>query len=409
MKRNLISIALWAMLSGTVALQTGCKSTENAENSVTKVVNFEKAKVKSTFIKGADVSTLIDMGKAGFKYFDENGVQKDVLAILKEQGFDYIRVRLWNNPKDAHGNFYGAGNNDIDTDLEIAKRAKALGFKVLLDFHYSDFWADPGKQFKPKAWENLSFEELNEAIYTFTKDTIKSFKDAGLMPDMVQIGNEINGGVLWPDGKSYGGDGREFDRLASLLKSAIKGFKEAATDSDCKVMLHLAQGTKQDAFKWWFDEITSRKVDFDIIGMSMYTWQDGPISALKDNIKWVKQTYKKDVIVVEGSYPYTLRSEDRLSNDFTKADEYRAGYSATVEGQYLYLKDLLEGIDEAGGSGFFYWEAAWKTGKDITWATEAAMQYIKCGRECQTGNTRENQALFDKDGKALPSLKVFNN
>ena len=115
------------------------------------------------------------------------------------------------------------------------------------------------------------------------------------------------------------------------------------------------------------------------------------------------------MIVVEGSYPYTLRSEDRLSNDFTKADEYRAGYSATVEGQYLYLKDLLEGIDEAGGSGFFYWEAAWKTGKDITWATEAGMQYIKCGRECQTGNTRENQALFDKDGKALPSLKVFNN
>ncbi len=404
MIKQLTAIA-FALMAAT--LSTACES--NQETQTLTVTNYEKANIASSFIKGADVSTLIDMEKAGFKYYDENSQEKDVLAILKDNGFNYVRLRLWNDPKDANGNVYGGGNNDLATDLEIAKRAKALGFKFLLDFHYSDFWTDPGKQIKPKAWENLSFDDLNKAIRDYTKETIETFKKEGVMPDIVQIGNELNSGMLWPDGKSWGSDGHEFDRLSQLLKSAIEGFNEGKGNSDCKVMLHLAKGPDNGAFKWWFDEIAAHGVNFDIIGMSMYTWWDGPVSQLQDNIKWVKQTYGKDIIIVEGGYPYTLENTDSLPNDFNANDAKNSGYPATVEGQYSYLKSLLEGSDNAGATGFFYWEPTWKTGPNVTWLTKAGMDYINCGSECKIGNARENQALFDETGKVLPSIKVFNN
>ena len=277
-------------------LMCGCEMTQsNNEQMLSHTASsFQKANLSKDFIKGADISTLIEMEQAGFVYRNEKGEPEDCLKILRDNGINYIRVRLWVDPKDQNGNVYGAGNNDLATDLELVRRAKKLGMKVLLDFHYSDFWTDPGKQFKPKSWENLSFEELNDAIYKYSKDVMSTFKDAGLTPEMVQIGNEVNSGILWPDGKSWGGDGHEFDRLSLLLKSAIKGVKEAV-GSDSKIMLHLAKGPDNGAFKWWFDEITKRDVDFDVIGMSMYTWWDGPISALTDNIKWVKNQYGKDV------------------------------------------------------------------------------------------------------------------
>ncbi len=391
-------------------LMCGCEMTQsNNEQMLSHTASsFQKANLSKDFIKGADISTLIEMEQAGFVYRNEKGEPEDCLKILRDNGIDYIRVRLWVDPKDQNGNLYGAGNNDLATDLELVRRAKKLGMKVLLDFHYSDFWTDPGKQFKPKSWENLSFEELNDAIYKYSKDVMSTFKDAGLTPEMVQIGNEVNSGILWPEGKSWGGDGHEFDRLSLLLKSAIKGVKEAV-GSDSKIMLHLAKGPDNGAFKWWFDEITKRDVNFDVIGMSMYTWWDGPISALTDNIKWVKNQYGKDVMVVEGSYPYTLESDDSLAQDIDAEGVEKSGYEASVNGQYQYLKDLMENVDKAGGTGFFYWEAAWKTAPGISWASPAGMAYIKCGADCQQGNARENQALFDKSGKVLPSIKVFNN
>lgn len=413
--KNKLNVLCAAVLASTlVACASPSNSAKDAANdgligSTTTAIEYTKAEVSADFIKGADISTLIDMEKSGFVFKDENGNPKDCLQILKDNGVNYIRLRLWNDPKDENGNYYGAGNNDLATDIAIAKRAKALGMKFLLDFHYSDFWTDPGKQIKPKAWEKLSFEELNTAIYDYTKSVVKELKAQGVMPDMVQIGNEINSGILWPEGKSWGGDGHEFDRLSQLLKSAIKGFNEGKGDSVCPVMLHLAKGTDNGAFKWWFDEITKRDVQFDLIGMSMYTWWDGSIPTLQSNIDWVEKQYHKDVIVVEGGYPYSLENDDNLGPDIDEEGVKKSGYAATVNGQYLYLKDLMQGIDKVGGKGFFYWEPAWKTGEGITWSTPAGMKYINCGAECQMGNSRENQALFDKDGKVLPSIKVFNN
>ena len=190
------SLLMAAMLAtGTLAMPLAVQAAE-------QVTIKQVAGVPADFIKGADVSMLAEVEKHGGKFYDEKGVEKDAMLILKENGFNYIRLRIWNDPKDAAGNGYGGGNNDLATTIALAKRAKANGMKFLLDFHYSDFWTDPGRQNKPKAWASMNIEQMTQALHDYTKSTVAEFKKAGVLPDMVQIGNEINGGMLWPEGKS---------------------------------------------------------------------------------------------------------------------------------------------------------------------------------------------------------------
>ncbi|XWJ89616.1 glycoside hydrolase family 53 protein [Phytobacter ursingii] len=362
------------------------------------------------FIKGADISTLLDAEKHGAKFYNDKNQPQDALAILKANGVNYVRLRLWVDPKDAQGQAYGGGDNDLATTLALAKRAKAQGMKLLLDFHYSDFWTDPGKQFKPKAWEKMDYPQLKNAIHDYTRDTIARFKQEGVLPDMVQIGNEINSGMLWPEGKSWGQGGGEFDRLAGLLNSAIDGLKENLKNGEqVKIMLHLAEGTKNDTFRWWFDEITKRNVPFDVIGLSMYTYWNGPISALQSNMDDISKRYNKDVIVVEAAYGYTLANCDNAENSFQEKEEKAGGYPGTVQGQYDYIHDLMQSVANVQGhrgKGIFYWEPTWIAVPGNTWATQAGMNYIN--DKWKEGNARENQALFDCQGKVLPSVKVFN-
>lgn len=361
------------------------------------------------FIKGADISTLLEAEQHGAKFYNQNGQQQDAIAILKANGVNTVRLRLWVDPQDADGNTYGGGSNNLENTIALAKRVKAQGLKLLLDFHYSDFWTDPGKQFKPKAWEKMDYPQLKMAIHDYTRDTIARFKKEGVLPDMVQIGNEINGGILWPEGKSWGQGGGEFDRLAGLLTAAIGGLKENLTDGEqVKVMLHLAEGTKNDTFRWWFDEITRRNVPFDIIGLSMYTYWNGPISALKANMDDISKRYNKDVIVVEAAYGYTLDNCDNAENSFQAKEEKDGGYPGTVQGQYDYIHDLMQAVidvPDQRGKGIFYWEPTWIAVPGTTWATKAGMKYIH--DEWKEGNARENQALFDCQGKVLPSITVF--
>ena len=361
------------------------------------------------FIKGADISTLLEAEQHGAKFYNQNGQQQDAIAILKANGVNYVRLRLWVDPQDASGKTYGGGSNNLENTIALAKRVKALGLKLLLDFHYSDFWTDPGKQFKPKAWEKMDYPQLKTAIHDYTRDTIARFKKEGVLPDMVQIGNEINGGMLWPEGKSWGQGGGEFDRLAGLLNAAISGLKENLTGGEqVKIMLHLAEGTKNDTFRWWFDEIAKRGVPFDIIGLSMYTYWNGPISALKANMDDISRRYNKDVIVVEAAYGYTLDNCDNAENSFQAKEEKDGGYPGTVQGQYDYIHDLMQSVIDVPdhrGKGIFYWEPTWIAVPGTTWATKAGMKYIH--DEWKEGNARENQALFDCQGKVLPSITVF--
>lgn len=361
------------------------------------------------FIKGADISTLLEAEQHGAKFYNQNGQQQDAIAILKANGVNYVRLRLWVDPQDASGKTYGGGSNNLENTIALAKRVKAQGLKLLLDFHYSDFWTDPGKQFKPKAWEKMDYPQLKTAIHDYTRDTIARFKQEGVLPDMVQIGNEINGGMLWPEGKSWGQGGGEFDRLAGLLNAAISGLKENLTGGEqVKIMLHLAEGTKNDTFRWWFDEIAKRGVPFDIIGLSMYTYWNGPISALKANMDDISKRYNKDVIVVEAAYGYTLDNCDNAENSFQAKEEKDGGYPGTVQGQYDYIHDLMQSVIDVPdhrGKGIFYWEPTWIAVPGTTWATKAGMKYIH--DEWKEGNARENQALFDCQGKVLPSITVF--
>jgi len=362
------------------------------------------------FIKGVDISTLAEVEKHGGKFYDENNQPQDALTILKHNGVNYVRLRLWVDPQDSAGNGYGGGNNNLATTLALAKRVKAQGMKLLLDFHYSDFWTDPGKQYKPKAWQPLDYDQLKTRIHDYTRDTVATFKQQGVLPDMVQIGNEINGGILWPEGKSWGQNGGEFDRLAGLLTAAINGLRENLDSPEqVKIMLHLAEGTKNDTFRWWFDEITQRKVPFDIIGLSLYTYWDGPISALKFNMDDISKRYNKDVIVVEAAYGYSLENCDDAENSFNAKEAEAGGYPATVQGQADFIHQLMQSIIDVPnqrGKGIFYWEPTWIAVPGAGWANKAGMKYIN--DEWKEGNARENQALFDCQGKVLPSVKVFN-
>ncbi|MFC3911960.1 arabinogalactan endo-beta-1,4-galactanase [Pseudaeromonas sharmana] len=401
LKHSLLMAALLAAGSLTMPLQV---------QAAEQVTINKVAGMPADFIKGADVSMLAEVEKHGGKYFDANGKQMDAMQILKDNGFNYIRLRLWVDPKDADGKGYGGGNNDLATTIALAKRAKALGFKFLLDYHYSDFWTDPGRQNKPKAWANMNAEQLTKAVHDYTKSSFAEFKKAGVLPDMVQIGNEINGGMLWPEGKSWGQNGGEFDRLAGMLKAGISGVKEnLAKDEQVKIMLHLAEGTKNDTFVWWFDEITKRNVEFDVIGLSFYTYWNGPISALKYNMDDIAKRYNKDLIVVEAAYGYTTDNCDNAENNFTAKEAADGGYPASVQGQADFLHDLMKSIVEVPGQrgkGIFYWEPAWLPTPGATWATKAGMKYND--DDWKEGNARENQSLFDCQGHVLPSIKVFN-
>ena len=200
------------------------------------------------FVKGMDLSTLLELEKCGVKYYVD-GTEMDILDIMKKYDVDTIRIRLWNDPYSESGESYGAGENDLKTTLAIAKKVTDAGLGVLLNFHYSDFWADPGKQIKPKAWKDYGVEELEKAVYEFTVDTMKVFRDNGINTTMVQVGNELSNGLLWPEGKVP-----NYDNIAKFVNAGIRGVR--AIDEDVPIMIHLDNGGNNALYREWFDEFT---------------------------------------------------------------------------------------------------------------------------------------------------------
>ena len=383
----------------------GCQSS-SANQNVEKLP-IPSPELKESFIKGMDISMLPEIEVLGGKYY-QNGKEKDLIEILKGYDINYVRSRVWLDPKSISGQEFGGGNNDLSRSIELGQRAKANGMKFLLDIHYSDFWADPKKQVKPKAWANLSFDELTQQVYDYTNDIMRAHIAAGVTPDMVQVGNELNGGMLWPDGKSWGQDGKEFDRLSQLLKAGIKAVEDNQPSGiDIQVMLHLAEAGDNGLFRWWFDEITRRDVPFDVIGMSYYPWWHGPMDKMHENIEDVIKRYHKPIVIVETAFPFTIKNGDSLGNGYSE-DKPIHGYQVSVAGQAQYLSDLMKYVNDLPndmGLGIFYWEPAWLPIDGAIWSTEAGMDYS--GDKWEMGNSWENQALFDFSGNALPSLDVF--
>lgn len=397
MKRNIVSKAIMGLALGLMVL-AGTQNEVKAERS-----NADY----SDFIQGADVSMLKDIEDLGGEFYD-NGVKKDALEIMKNHGANYVRLRLWVDPYDSEGNSYGGGSNDFNTTLYLAKRAQEKGMKVLIDFHLSDYWADPGTQSKPKAWENLSYDELKTTLYNYMKNTLNDFKNQGVVPDMVQVGNETSSGILWDEGK-IGGDYTDFTQLAELLNQAISGVR-ASVGNQTKIVLHLDNGGNNSLYRWWFDGVTGCgfDLDFDIIGLTYYPMWHGTMDDLQYNLNDISARYNKDVMIVETAYAFTLADGDGLGSSFSPQDEEIGGYPASVQGQKDFMSDLESVILNVPGNrglGFFYWEPEWIPVEGAYWGTEAGKEYIEDNGILS--NPWDNLALFDFNGNALESIDIF--
>lgn len=361
------------------------------------------------FIRGVDISTLKMVEELGGTFY-ENGQQTDCLLALANNGANYCRLRIWVDPFDSNGNPYGGGTNDYAVTLALAKRATSLGMKFLLDFHYSDFWADPGRQLKPKAWTSFSFTDLRTAVRNYTKNTLDDLKGEGIVPDMVQVGNEITSGMLWNDGRVGGQGYEDFTSLAQLLASGISGVRDSV-EADSKIVLHLDSGGNNSTYRWWFDALAATNVtlDYDIIGLSYYPMWHGTLDELQYNLNDISARYNKDVAVMETAYGWTIEDGDGLGSAFSQADADLVGYPATPQGQTDFMNDLeavLLNVANNRGLGCFYWEPAWIAVTGANWTTAAGQAYIS--DTSVPNNSWDNLTVFDFTGNALESIRVFN-
>lgn len=363
------------------------------------------------FVKGMDLSTLLELERCGARYYDK-GQERDILSIMKDYDVDTIRLRLWNDPKSESGEWYGAGNNDLSETIAIGKKVTEAGFGVLLNFHYSDFWADPGKQIKPKAWKDFGMEELEKAVYDFTKESLEKILDEGVNVTMIQVGNELSNGLLWPEGRVP-----NYDNIYRLVSAGLKACREI--DSKIPLMIHLDNGGNNALYREWFDNFTQRGGDFDYIGLSYYPFWHGSLDMLEYNMNDIAERYGKDLIVAEVSMGFTMESYQQYEK---LSDEERKGYATkpslvekidypmTIQGQKDFTEDFLNRVGKVTGNhgkGFFWWEPAWIPVPGSGWATPASLKYMNDPGPC--GNEWANQALFDYDGNVLPALEVIRD
>lgn len=369
-----------------------------------------KLDLPEDFILGMDISSVLSLEQSGVKFYDQMGVEKDVFVILKENGVNFIRVRIWNDPFDQDGNSYGGGNNDIRTAVEIAKRAQAQGLPLLVNFHYSDFWADPGKQMAPKAWEGLKIADKAEALYQFTLDSLQQIKNTGAAIGMVQLGNETNGRMSGE---------RTWMNIYKLMNAGSKAVREVAPDA--KVAAHFTNPESADSMRTFASKLDYYKLDYDVFATSYYPYWHGTLDNLKQVLSDIKATYGKEVLVAETSYAYTLEDSDFSGNSIGEGGNFEKPWPITVQGQANAVSAITRAVVEVGGLGIFYWEGAWVSVGDTYegnrekwesfgsgWASSFAAAYDpKDAGVYYGGSACDNQALFDRKGRALPSLEVF--
>ena len=370
--------------------------------------------ISDDFYRGMDASAVLALENSGVKYYNFDGKEQDVFMTLAQAGVNYIRLRVWNDPYDENGNGYGGGNNDVATAIVLGQRATKYGMKVCIDFHYSDFWADPKKQFVPKAWEGMDIEEKSDALYNFTLESLTQLLDAGVNVGMVQIGNEINNGM---SGET------DVANVRKLLTAGSKAVREAAANSG-KEILVAVHYTNIDDMKKLDTLLTGlqvKEIDYDIVGLSFYPYWHGTIEDLKNAIIHIRYTYGKKVYVAENAYCYTAEDGDGSANSVEGTDDLAEGYSASVQGQANEVRDVCAAASEAGAEGVFYWEGTWipvgpadADNSDLWekygsgWASSYASGYDpKDAGQYYGGCSWDNQAMFDFTGHPLASLNVF--
>ncbi|HEX8235237.1 MAG TPA: glycosyl hydrolase 53 family protein [Abditibacteriaceae bacterium] len=342
----------------------------------------EAASSANAMIVGADVSVLTSVEQAG-GVFSQNGKKEDVLQLLKRNGFNYARLRVFHTPSGK-----GSLVCDMNYVLPLARRIKDAGLKLLIDFHYSDTWADPGKQFKPAAWEKLNFEQLQGAVFEYTRDAVAQLKRAGAAPDMIQIGNEINTGMLWEDGRANKDDAG-WKRFAQLVKAGRDGAR-AALGSDSKVLFmhHVAEPKH---IIWHFDNLLKHDSGFDVIGVSYYPFWHGDLNEFKQHMNAIAAKYNKPIIIAETAYAWTDQYFDEYPDVYHgKPAPGMPAYDKVGQAEYFRrFIAALQAIPNGHGAGFFYWEPAWLPSKSF-------------------GSPVDNTTLFDQNGAALPALEVIH-
>ncbi|ACB74447.1 glycoside hydrolase family 53 protein [Opitutus terrae] len=357
-----------ALLTKTTLAVLGIELAGCATTRTTTTGTASATRPELSYAIGADVSFLRQAEARGVRFKDD-GVAKPGLQIFRDHGYNWIRLRLFHTPSTQPRPL----PNDLAYTISLAQDAKALGYKFLLDYHYSDTWADPQKQFPPKAWENLSTAELIQAVHDYTRDTIAALRDAGVMPDMVQIGNEITPGMLWPHGKLP----ENWDTFAALVKAGIRGVDSGRGDAPRPlIMIHIDQGGNRARTQAFFDPLLQRGVEFDVIGQSYYPWWHGSLLELRDCLAFTAERYRKDIILVEVAYNW-------------RPAEYRdrpAPFPETPEGQREFLEEVQRAVlatPHGLGKGVFWWEPA-------------------------VAGFLSRRGMFDDDGNALPVIRVFD-
>ena len=364
------------------------------------------------FIMGMDASSVPSLEAGGVKFYDYDGTETDVFKVLAQNGINYIRVRVWVDPFDAEGRGYGGGNCDINTALEIGKRATKYGMKLLVNFHYSDFWADPAKQQCPKAWVDMDIEKKADALYKYTKDSLKLLKNAGVAVGMVQVGNETNGGKM--SGEST------WENTCKLFSAGSKAVREVFPDA--LVALHFANPEKTSNYRNYSYNLEKYAVDYDVFATSYYPYWHGTLENLTDILTYISNTYNKKVMIAEISYAYTPNDTDFYGNTISDAEPVQP-YAMTVQGQANAVREAIETINNIpNGIGVFYWEGTWISSGGANydenqalwyqhgsgWATPYAGEYDPNDAGKYPGGCAvDNQAMFDATGKPLESLKIF--
>ena len=332
------------------------------------------------FIKGVDISMLKQVEENGGLFYD-NGIEIDPIQKFRNNGINTVRIKIWHTPI--------LGYNNIESVLEIANRANNKGMDILLDFHYSDTWADPSNQTKPSAWVGLDFETLCDSIEQYSRYVITKLKNQGTLPKYVQIGNETDCGLLWPDGYVCGESDNDiqWNKLRDLFVHAIDGVNSAIGIEDTlDIISHVSSGGN-----WFFDNLIVEEVKIDILGLSYYPMWHGTLTDLNQNINDLSNQFQKPVMILETAYPFTLLWNDDTDNILGLETQLLNGYEASEEGQFLFINDLITIVDNNDyGIGVCYWSPEWISTN-------------------QFGSPWENQALFDFEGELLGALSAFDN
>jgi arabinogalactan endo-1,4-beta-galactosidase len=320
-----------------------------------------------TYAIGADVSFLAKCEQDGM-VFSEGGQPREVLSLLREHQYNWVRLRLFHDPSASSDKL----PNDLDYTLSLAKRAQRLGFHILLDLHYADSWADPGKQPTPEAWKKLNNKQLVEQVFAYTRGTIADFAREGVMPEMVQVGNEVTHGMLWPDGKLPD----NLDNFADLLKAGIRGVDAGRGANPMpRIMIHIERSGDYDAAVWFFDNLIQHRVPFDVMGLSYYPRWHGGIAKLRGNLHDLALRYRRPIIVVETAYNWT-------PGDFIGK---KAEFAESPAGQEEFLRAVdsaVHAIPLGLGQGVFWWEPA-------------------------AENELRGRSFFDDNGNVLPVIHAL--